>query len=199
MNARALLLLPLAWWTLTMGTGASSWCFLDFVNLAFHEAGHLFLSFAGTTVHYLGGTIGQLLVPAALAVYFLIKEEQPFAAAVCCWWLGESSVNVAIYMADARSLALPLVGGGDHDWNELFYRFGMLSESSVHAAARTTHLLGVWVMLLGLAWGLLFVLPASKRQQINMLLLARWPWLERALPLTPAEPATPHVRRATGP
>jgi hypothetical protein len=188
-KANALLLLPLTWWTFSMGSGAATWCFLDYVNLAFHEAGHLFLSFAGTTLHYLGGTIGQLLIPIALAFYFLIKEERPFAAAVCCWWLGESLVNVSIYMADARSLELPLVGGGDHDWNELFYRFGMLSESSVGATAAATHLIGVFLMVLGLAWALLFFLPREKLRRINRFLIARWPWLQRALPFTPEAPA----------
>jgi hypothetical protein len=165
-----------------MGSGASSWCFLDYVNLAFHEAGHLFLSFAGSTMHYLGGTLGQLIVPAALMLYFLTREVRPFAAAVCLWWLGESSINVSIYMADARSLALPLVGGGDHDWNELFYRFGLLSESSVRTVATTTHILGLGAMLSGLAWCLLFFLPPRKRLQISRPLTARWPWLERAFP-----------------
>jgi hypothetical protein len=188
-KAQALLLLPLAWWTLTLGSGASTWCFLDYVNLAFHEAGHVFLSFAGSTLHYLGGTIGQLLVPAALATYFLIKEERPFAAAVCCWWLGESLINVSIYMADARTLALPLVGGGDHDWNELFYRFGMLSESSVNATAAATHLLGALVMLLGLSWATLFFLPPAKLWWIDYYLIQRWPWIGRALPIIPEAPA----------
>ena len=39
-------------------------------------------------------------------------------------------------MADARELQLELVGGGEHDWNELFYRFRLLSEESVATVAR---------------------------------------------------------------
>ena len=160
---RALLLLPVAWWTLTLATGMSSWCFLDLVNLAFHEAGHLLLSFAGTTLHYLGGTLGQLLVPGYLVFRFLKQEGNPFAAALCTWWVGENFINIAHYMADARSLNLPLVGGGDHDWNELFYRFGLLGESSVQGVAALTHLLGALVMLVGLGWSFyLLFLPASQ-------------------------------------
>ena len=30
-------------------------------------------------------------------------------------------------MADARALELPLVGGGDHDWNTIFSRWNVLS------------------------------------------------------------------------
>lgn len=149
---RALLLLPVTWWTVSLATGMSDWCFLDLVNLAFHEAGHLLLSFAGSTLHYLGGTLGQLAVPGYLVFRFLKQEDNPFAAALCTWWVGESCINIAHYMADARSLSLPLVGGGDHDWNELFYRFGLLGESSVQGVAALTHMLGTLVMLAGLGW-----------------------------------------------
>jgi hypothetical protein len=195
----ALLLLPLAWWTFSLGTGLSTWCFLDYINLAFHEAGHIFLGFAGKTLHYLGGTLGQLLVPAALAAWFLLREEQPFAAALCCWWLGESLVNVSIYMADARSLQLPLVGGGDHDWNELFYRFGMLSEGAVNTTAGITHLLGAAVMLIGLAWSLLFILPQDRIEIVAGTLVSRWPWLARALPFTAGGFAGSHAQMARRP
>jgi hypothetical protein len=178
---RAVLLTPLAWWTLMLGTAASTWCFLDFVNLAFHEAGHLLFSFAGSTVHYLGGTLGQLLVPAALLARFLLWERQPFAAAVCSWWLGQNFINISIYMADARSLSLPLVGGGDHDWNELFFRFGLLAEPAVRRVATATHLLGVAVMLVGLAWALYFVLPRDRRERLRIAATSRWPWLDHLL------------------
>ena len=148
---RLALVLLLAWWTLRLAT-TSAWIFLDFVNLAFHEAGHLFLSFAGSTVHYLGGTIGQLLVPSLLLWYFLTWRRQPLGAAFCAWWIGQNLINISVYMADARELTLPLVGGGDHDWNELLFRWGMLGQDSVQRISGATHFLGVVVMLLGLAW-----------------------------------------------
>jgi hypothetical protein len=173
----AVLLLPLAWWTLALASGKSTWCFLDYVNLAFHEAGHVFLGFAGETLHYLGGTIGQIAVPVLLAVYFLRWQARPYAAAICVWWLGQSLVNVSIYMADARELALPLVGGGDHDWNELFFRFGLLAEDSVRSVSGATRLAGALVMLLGLGWSAFFVLPDSTRDRVGAGITARWPWL----------------------
>jgi len=170
-----------AWWTLVLGSGSSTWCFLDFVNLAFHEAGHLLFRPFGMTIHYLGGTLGQLLVPALLVGYFLVKEEKPFAAALCLWWFGQNFINISIYMADARDLALPLVGGGDHDWNELFFRFGLLAEGSMRTVAKTTHLIGVAFMLAGLAWSGQFLLPDHTRARIYLQLTARWPWMERLL------------------
>jgi len=159
-----------------MGAGIATWCFLDLVNLAFHEAGHLLFSPFGSTVHYLGGSLGQLLVPAGLAVYFVVRQRQPIGSAFCLWWFGESLINISIYMADARELALPLVGGGDHDWNELFYRFGLLGEASVVRVSWIVHAMGVVLMLVGIAWVLYFALPASRRQPILEWFTWRWPW-----------------------
>ena len=174
---RLLLLAVLVWWTLRMGTGIATWCFLDLVNLAFHEAGHLFFTPFGSTVHYLGGTLGQLIVPGGLAVYFVLRQRQPLGAAFCCWWFGESLVNISVYMADARSLSLPLVGGGDHDWNELFFRFGLLGESSVARVSSGVHALGILFMLIGVAWVLYFALPPVRRQRVFEWLTWRWPWM----------------------
>ena len=152
---RLLLLVLPVWWTFALISRARDWCFLDFVNLAFHEAGHLFFSPLGSTMHYLGGTLAQLIVPGLLAGHFLLRRRDPFAASLCLWWFGESLVNVSIYMADARDLALPLVGGGDHDWNELFFRFGALGEDSVRRIAGLTRFAGAVGMLAGISLALI--------------------------------------------
>ena len=173
------LLAVLGFWTARLGSGAQTFCFLDRVNLAFHEAGHLFLAPFGTTMHFLGGTLGQLAVPFLLAGYFLVvRPTRPLGAAFCAWWLGENLVDISVYMADARDLALPLVGGGDHDWNELFYRFGLLGEDSVRAIATGTHRLGALVMLLGLAWIACFALPGRMRQTLRDAVSRRAPAMQ---------------------
>lgn len=173
--------MPLVWWTARLGSGSSTWCFLDFVNLAFHEAGHLFFSPFGSTLGYLGGTILQLLVPIGLAAYFLYRRNEPFPAAICLWWFGENFINIAIYMADARSLALPLVGGGDHDWNELFYRWGALTGPAVERISGATHAAGLLVMILGLVWCAWFVLPQPRTERFRRRMAIRFPWSERFL------------------
>jgi len=177
---RIALVALLAWWTLHL-MASSRWIFLDFVNLAFHEAGHLIFSFLGTTVHYLGGTLGQLLVPGMLLFHFLFRQRQPLGAAFCLWWFGQNFINISVYMADARELALPLVGGGDHDWNELFFRFGMLGQDSVQRISGASRLSGVTIMLLGLAWCIFLALPRDRRRRVTESLASRWTWLEPAL------------------
>jgi hypothetical protein len=156
----------LAWWTVRLGSGAIDWCVLDLVNLVFHEAGHVILRPFGSTLHLLGGTLFQLAVPAVLVGYFLVRRRDLFAVGVCGWWLGESLLNVATYMADARDLALPLIGG-EHDWNELLYRFGALDEASVEAISSATRGAGLVVMVAGLLWLAALLLPASIRQSVT--------------------------------
>jgi hypothetical protein len=178
---RLAFLLLLVWWTVRLGFGLAVWCFLDLVNLPFHEAGHLFLTPFGSTISFLGGTIGQLGVPAGLIAYFLLHQRQPLGSAFCTWWLGENLVNISLYMADARDLDLPLVGGGEHDWNELFFRFGLLGETSVRAISGFTHVVGAFVMVLGLLWWTHFVLSDAQQRRIRERVTETLPWADRLL------------------
>jgi hypothetical protein len=154
------------WWTVALAAADKPFTPLDWVNLAFHEAGHLIFSPFGQTLHVLGGTILQLLVPLILAGWFLIKHRRPSGTAVCSWWFGESLVNVSVYMADAREMTLDLVGGGEHDWTQLFYQFGLLGEEPVRVVSALTHHLGVALMLAATAWIACFAFPASMRESI---------------------------------
>ena len=171
----------LAWGTLHLLFRPGSGSVMDLVDLPFHEAGHVFLSPFGSTLHILGGTLGQLAVPTLLAWYFLARRRDPFAAAACLWWLGQSLVNVSVYMADARDLSLPLVGGGEHDWNELFFRFGLLTEPSVRAVSGATRAAGAVIALAGLGWAGTFLLPGPLRVRMHAALRRRAPALRRLL------------------
>ena len=162
---RAPIVLLIGWWTCSLAAAEQPTCFLDGIDLAFHEAGHIFLAPFGETIHVLGGTLGQLAVPALLVGYFL-KRGQPFSAAFALFWLGQNFVNVSVYMGDARAMALPLVGGGEHDWTNLFYTFGLLSEESVATVSRLTHHLGLLVMIAGFGWSAFYLLPAAVRASV---------------------------------
>jgi hypothetical protein len=104
---------------------AYRWHFLDGANLLFHEGGHIvFLPF-GQTLHMLGGTIAQLFFPAACS-FHLWRQDRRFEAWVCGIWLAESTMYMAEYLADAKAQALPLVGGGTHDWHWILSRLGLV-------------------------------------------------------------------------
>ncbi len=129
---------------------SSEWVFIDGVNLVFHEAGHWIFSWGGDTLHFLGGTLGQLMWPFGLALYFWFWRQQRFAATACAWWFGENLINIARYMYDAPLEELPLVGGDTHDWNHLFGKWDMLSKAQ--DLAETTRLIGAIVMIATLAF-----------------------------------------------
>ncbi len=112
---------------------------LDHVNLAFHEAGHLFFRPFGDTASLYGGTLGQLIMPAIAMIAFWRRRDTIgfFVAGV---WFFQNFQSIARYMADARARLLPLVGGGDHDWFNIFYRWDALQRDT--AIANLTSSLG---------------------------------------------------------
>jgi hypothetical protein len=124
----ALLLIPYVFWLVFF----YRYHFIDGANLLFHEAGHVFFGFLGQTMHFLGGTIGQLVFPAACAISFY-RREQLFETAVCTIWFGESMMYMAEYMGDAKTQLLPLVGGHIHDWNWLLGNAGLLDSAETLA------------------------------------------------------------------
>ena len=78
------LLLALWGWSIQRRPLERGW-FVQNVNLAIHEAGHIvFLPF-GEFMHFLGGSLFQLLVPLAFAAYFWRRGDQ-HAATVALWW-----------------------------------------------------------------------------------------------------------------
>jgi len=99
---------------------------IDHANLLFHEAGHPIIGLFSSRLEPYGGTIGQLVFPIVLAVSFW-RKDQPLSFAGSLLWFFENWLNIARYMADARAEELPLVGGGDHDWNTIFGRWNVLA------------------------------------------------------------------------
>jgi hypothetical protein len=128
---------------------------LDHANLLFHEAGHPIVGLVSQRLETYGGTLGQLVFPILMAVGFW-KKGKVLSLAAASVWFWENFLNIARYMADARQLKLPLVGGGDHDWNTILARWDILqydtriAASLQFAAWSGIALTGAWV--LGRAW-----------------------------------------------
>lgn len=122
---------------------------LDGANLVSHEAGHPLLGVFSGHLALHGGTLAQLRLPIPVAAGFgLRRAAVPFAFALL--WLIESLWNVARHIADARSQALPLVRGGEHDRTEILARWGALHLDTTLAG--TVHALG-WLGAIGvLGW-----------------------------------------------
>jgi hypothetical protein len=132
--------------------------FLHMVNLPFHEAGHVFFGPFGDFLRALGGTLGQLLIPAICLGTFLLKTRDPFGASVALWWLGESFMDIGPYIADARSGELLLLGGvtgrdvpGYHDWENVLGDLNLLQYD--HALGALAYDCGRLLMLAAFVWG----------------------------------------------
>ena len=136
-------------------TGEMGESFIHGPLLVFHEAGHVLFMPFGEWMTILGGTLGQLLMPALLGAALLWKNRDPFGAAIGLWLLGVSILDVAPYMFDALQPQLMLLSGstgeaGGHDWIYLFSSVGLLPKAQLMGAL--THKLGALVVLLALAW-----------------------------------------------
>lgn len=126
---------------------------LDGVNLLFHEAGHPLFGILGwEPLTILGGTLMQLLVPFVVAVSFWLRRDA-YGTATAGVWGFENGLNIARYVADARAQALPLVGGGEHDWADLLGRWGLLAQDARLAQGlRVIGWLGMVACWVWLAW-----------------------------------------------
>jgi len=123
--------------------------FLHMIDLVFHEAGHVIFGLGGQFIAVLGGSLNQVLVPAVCTAVFLRRREYGSASATL-FWVGQNLADVAVYVADGRAMALPLLADGlIHDWNFILGRLGLLSRAE--ALGRLTFGLGALTMLAALA------------------------------------------------
>jgi len=160
--ARAALLFLLGLWTLLflrhgMNAAYLMRSFLHLVDLPFHEAGHILLAPFGHFLSVLGGSLFQVAIPLLCGGVLLFKTRDPFAASVTLWWAGQSLMDLAPYIADARALRLPLLGGRTgaevegHDWEYLLAALGLTRHDLM--LGKLSFALGALAMLGALAWG----------------------------------------------
>lgn len=136
--------------------------FMHVINLVFHEAGHVLFSFFGRFMTILGGSLLQVLVPVALMFAFLWSRRDGFGASVCLWWAGQSLMDLAPYIADARVMRLPLLGGGTgfdmpgaHDWNNILRMTGRMGQEI--SIAESADFYGSCLIVLALFWSLVML------------------------------------------
>jgi hypothetical protein len=153
---RAALTLVLAIYGFLCLRNPGEYRWLDSLDLAIHETGHLVFLIGGETLTIMGGTLFQLIVPAAFAVA-LWRTGDRHGATVPLWWMGQNCWNISVYIRDARAQELPLVGGGEHDWAALLGQWGLMSQDGQIADA--VHLLGVLIYLVAIIGGWLLLPP----------------------------------------
>jgi len=131
--------------------------FMHRVDLVFHEAGHMIFMPFGQFMHVLGGSLGQLLMPAIVMGALIYKNRDNFGGSIGLWWLGESLKDLAPYINDARDLQLQLLTGHSqdvpetHDWANILLDLGLIFQEKKIAFAADA--VGTLIMLLAMAWG----------------------------------------------
>ena len=87
-----------------------------------------------------------------LIVIFFVRR-QPHGVAVGGIWFAQNLFNIARYMADARARELPLTGGGEHDFEHIFTRWGVLHRDlDIASTTRTLGWIGIALALAWLGW-----------------------------------------------
>ena len=121
---------------------------LDHANLVFHEAGHPIFGIFGDTAGLYGGTLGQLVFPMVAMAAFAWRRHT-LGVAIAGVWLFENFFYIAAYAGDARAQLLPLVGGGEHDWETILLRWHALDKDL--KVAKVFRVVGVtgWLAVAG--------------------------------------------------
>lgn len=132
--------------------------FMHRVNLVFHEAGHVIFMPFGRFMTILGGSLGQLLMPLIVGIALMVTNRDNFGGSIGLWWLGQSLMDLAPYINDARALKLTLLGGGSgqdrpgmHDWENILLDLGLIQRE--HQIAWCADALGTIMVLTALFWG----------------------------------------------
>ena len=105
--------------------------FLDLVDLAIHETGHLLFRVLGEFMGIAGGSLLQVIFPIVFFGYF-IWHYKYYSAAIVMFWVGQSILNVFVYAQDAVVMQLVLTSGltgsegSFHDWNYMLTNLGLI-------------------------------------------------------------------------
>jgi len=110
---------------------------LSMADLGFHELGHLlcYMLPVNDTITAAAGSAVQIGVPLGLALYFFFfpRGQDLLAGAIMLAWASTNMQDASVYIADAPTQALPLLGGENsvHDWAFLLgpEQFNMLNRA----------------------------------------------------------------------
>ncbi len=130
--------------------------FLHHASLAIHEGGHYFVfAWAPEFLMVLGGSLTQVLMPLLFVAYFW-HSRQRFAACITLFWVSFNLLDTAVYIADARAMLLPLLGGDNsiHDWNYVLGALGWLNADQFIAGL--VHVVGAISYAVSVAGGVWF-------------------------------------------
>lgn len=121
----------------------------------FHEFGHILFRPFGEFMHLLGGSLFQAALPLVLGGIFLVKNRDPFAAAVMLWWSAVAVMDIAPYVYDAQHPQHILLTGrtgdtGAHDFIDVLGDLGLLMKAQT--VGYVVHRFGILMLVASFAW-----------------------------------------------
>jgi len=134
------------------------------ITFGIHELGHVVFSFLGEFLGVAGGSLAQLLAPAAAGA-LLLRQRDYCGLAVAAAWLSFSLSELAIYIADARAQQLDLLGLTSdplHDWHYLLSKMGLLKFDGTIAFA--TRGVGFVILVGSLALGIWLLVTMARNR-----------------------------------
>lgn len=131
----------------------TQWHFIDYINLIFHEAGHTIFFLFGQFFAIAAGSGLQIAIPLGLAGYFFYHHKY-ISSSICLMWTGQNFMNVSIYVRDAVTMNLELLGGDYviHDWNYLLSEMGLLHKTD--SIAQLIFIIGFLILFSATVWGI---------------------------------------------
>jgi hypothetical protein len=120
-----------------------------------HEFGHVLFRPFGEFMHLLGGSLFQVGLPLVFGGIFLVKNRDPYSAAVMLWWSAVAVMDVAPYIYDAQQPQHVLLTGrtgetGAHDFIDVLGDLGLLTRAQ--AVGYGVHRAGVAMLVMAYAW-----------------------------------------------
>jgi hypothetical protein len=142
---------------------------LAFVNLGFHELGHLIcylVPFVGTVVTASAGSVMQCAVPVGLGIYFIAWRRDRLAGAACLAWATGNFQEAATYIADAPYEQLQLIGG-EHDWATVLGPEHLNRLQDAGSIASTVRGIGIVILLAAVALCIVALATSGSRQPVR--------------------------------
>ena len=146
---------------------------LSLVDLGFDELGHLLMYPFPDVITAMMGSVTQVAVPVGVATYFLFLQRDRLAGGLCLAWAATSAQDASVYIADAPTQALPLLGDGIHDWAFVLGRWHAVDRAGAIAAAVKGF--GMALLFAGFAICLWNLLAEEPRPQEDSWEPAAWP------------------------
>jgi len=139
---------------------------IDTIDLFIHEGGHGIFSIFGKFMHFLGGSLIQVILPVAAIVVFL-RTSGLRSLIGTLYWLGHNLVNVSIYIGDAPKQQLTLISRhAMHDWRWLCGYMGILD--SAEDLAAVVAFIGVLSLIGAIGVAVYFIVQDVRAEFFNV-------------------------------